>query len=229
MSTPMKHPDPGRGGEPAILRNHGNMRDTTHKEGSRGKIVRRVARYTPCPFPGNARGFTAIELITVLVALAVLAAVYMALQRPSEMIPVEVAAQQLVTGIARVRDEAAAAEAEALIAVLPDGRYAVQTGPAGSLSLPTIPAEEWEALPEGLVWGAGSATTNPLGQPVAPLPAQVYCDADGSCDVPDLMAIYLIRSRREPHRVAAITLGQNGAVQSWRWEPGTARWKPSAR
>lgn len=165
----------------------------------------------------------------VLVALAVIAAVYMALQRPSEMIPVEVAAQQLATGIARVRDEAAAAEAEALIAVVPDGRYTVQTGPAGSLSLATIPAEEWEALPEGLIWGAGSATTNPLGQPVAPLPAQVYCDADGSCDVPDPMAIYLIRSRREPHRVGAITLDQNGAVQSWRWEPGTARWKPSAR
>lgn len=225
----MKQPDLGRGDEPAILRNLGNMRDTTHEEGTPGEVVRRVARYTPCPCRGNARGFTAIELIIVLVALAAIATIYMALQRPSEMIPVEVAAQLLATDIARVRDEAAAAETEALIAVQPDGRYAVQTGPAGSLSLSTIPAAEWETLPEGLMWGAGSATTNPLGGPIAPLPAQVYCDADGSCTVPDAMAVYLVRSKREAHRVAAITLGQNGVVQSWRWEFGSALWKPGAR
>lgn len=225
----MKQPDPGRGDEPAKLRNHGSMREMTCKEGEDGGDRRRVARYTPRLSRGDARGFTAIELIAVIVALAAVATVYMALQRPSEIIPVEVAAQQLASDVARGRDEAAATEAEALIAVTPEGRYAVHTGVAGSLALSTLPDEEWQTLPEGLIWGPGAATTAPDGEPVAPLPAQVYCDADATCDVPGSMAVYLVRSRREPHRVAAVTLDRNGAVQAWRWELGSARWQPRAR
>ncbi len=185
--------------------------------------------YTPWLLRGDARGFSAVELLVVLAALAALGTVYMALQRPPEIIPVENAAQRLAGEIERARDEAVAIEGEALVAVLPDGRYAARTGAPGTLSLAGTPAGEWESLPEGLGWGAGEAARDPFGGAVAPLPAQVYCDADGECGAPAPAAVYLVRSDREPHRVAAVTLDASGSVQAWRWEMGGGRWTPVAR
>lgn len=191
--------------------------------------ARRVGVYTPRPFRGDARGFSAAELLVVLAALGVLSTVYMALQRPPETLPVENAAQRLAGEIERARDQAVAFEGEALIAVLPDGRYAARTGAPGTLSLAGTPADEWEALPDGLGWGAGEAARDPFGGAVAPLPAQVYCDADGVCAAPAPAAVYLVRSDREPHRVAAVTLDESGSVQAWRWEKGSGGWSPVAR
>lgn len=191
--------------------------------------ARRVARYTPALLRGDARGFSAVELLVVLAALAAVATAYMALQRPPEIYPVENAAQRLAGEIERARDQAVASEGEALVAVLPDGRYAARVGEPGTLTLPGTPAGEWEELPEGLGWGAGEAAESPLGGPVAPLPAQVYCNADGACGAPVPAAVYLVRSDREPHRVAAVTLDAGGSVQAWRWERGSGRWTPVAR
>jgi hypothetical protein len=165
----------------------------------------------------------------VLAALAVVTTVYLAVQRPPEIYPVENAAQRLAGEIERVRDQAVAIEGEALLAVLPDGRYAARSGAPGTLSLAGTPAGEWEALPEGLGWGAGEAAWDPFGGAVAPLPAQVYCGADGVCGAPAPAAVYTIRSDREPHRVAAVTLDASGSVQAWRWEKGSGRWTPVAR
>jgi hypothetical protein len=165
----------------------------------------------------------------VLAVLAVVSTVYMALQRPPETYPVENAAQRLAGEIERARDQAVALEGEALVAVLPDGRYAARTGAPGTLSLGGTPAGEWEELPEGLGWGAGDAARDPFGGPIAPLPAQVYCDANGVCGAPAPAAVYTIRSNREPHRVAAVTLDAGGSVQAWRWERGSGEWSPAAR
>jgi prepilin-type N-terminal cleavage/methylation domain-containing protein len=188
-----------------------------------------VGRYTPRRGRGDARGFSAIELVVVLAALAVVSTVYMALQRPSEIYPVENAAQRLAGEIERARDQAVAQEGEALVAVQPDGRYAARTGAPGTLTLASTPADEWERLPEGIVWGAGDAARDPFDRPVAPLPAQVYCDADGVCGAPAPAAVYLVRSVREPQRVAAVTLDASGSVQAWRWEMGSGRWTAVAR
>lgn len=188
-----------------------------------------MGRYTPALLPGDARGFSAVELLMVLATLAVVSTVYMALQRPPEIYPVENAAQRLAGEIERARDQAVASEGEALVVVLPDGRYAARVGAPGTLTLAGTPAGEWEELPEGLGWGAGEAARDPLDGPVAPLPAQVYCDADGACGAPRPAAVYLVRSNREPHRVAAVTLDASGSVQAWRWERGSGRWTPVAR
>lgn len=165
----------------------------------------------------------------VLAALAIVSTVYMALQRPSEIYPVENAAQRLAGEIERARDQAVALEGEALVAVQPDGRYAARTGAPGTLTLAGTPADEWETLPEGIAWGAGDAVRDPFDQPVVPLPAQVYCDADGVCGTPAPAAIYLVRSVREPQRVAAVTLDASGSVQAWRWVMGSGRWTAVAR
>jgi len=191
--------------------------------------ARRVGSYTPRPLRGDTRGFSAAELLVVLAALGVLSTVYMALQRPPEILPVENAAQRLAGEIERARDQAVAFEGEALVAVLPDGRYAARTGAPGTLSLAGTPADEWEALPDGLGWGAGEAARDPFGGAITPLPAQIYCDADGVCGAPAPAAVYLVRSDREPHRVAAVTLDESGSVQAWRWEKGSGRWTPVAR
>lgn len=189
----------------------------------------RVGFYTPRLPRGDARGFSAAELLVVLAALAVVGTVYMALQRPPEIVPVENTAQRLAGEIERARDQAVAIEGEALLAVLPDGRYAARTGAPGTLSLAGAPADEWESLPEGVGWGAGDAARDPFGAPVAPLPAQIYCDADGECGAPAPAAVYLVRSDREPHRVASVTLDASGSVQVWRWEMGSGRWTAVAR
>lgn len=191
--------------------------------------TRRVGGYTPRYVRGDARGFSGVELLMVLAVLAVVSTVYMALQRPPELFRVENAAQRLAGEIERARDHAAALEGEALVAVLPDGRYAARTGPPGTLSLAGIPTEEWEDLPEGLGWGAGNAALDPFGGPAVPLPAQVWCDADGGCGAPAPAAVYMIRSDRESHRVAAVTVDAGGSVQAWRWERGSGRWSPVAR
>lgn len=191
--------------------------------------ARRVGRYTPPLIRGDARGFSAVELLMVLAALAVVGTIYMALQRPPEIYPVENAAQRLAGEIERARDQAVASEGEVLVAVLPDGRYAARVGAPGTLTLAGTPAGEWEELPEGLGWGAGAAASDPLGRPAAPLPAQVYCNADGACGTPAPAAVYLVRSDREPHRVAAVTLDASGSVQAWRWERGSGQWTPVAR
>lgn len=192
-------------------------------------MARRVGRYTPRRIRGDARGFSATELLVVLAALAVVSTVYLALQRPPEFVPVENAVQRLAWEIERARDMAVAAEGEALIAVLPDGRYAARTGTPGTLSLGGTPSEAWEALPDGLAWGAGDAAQNPFGGAVGPLPAQVFCDADGTCGAPSPAAVYLVRSVREPHRVAAVTLDASGSVGTWRWERGSGGWTPVGR
>ncbi|HET6230550.1 MAG TPA: prepilin-type N-terminal cleavage/methylation domain-containing protein [Longimicrobiaceae bacterium] len=178
---------------------------------------------------GDARGFSAVELLVVLATLAVLATAYMALQRPSEVLPVELAAQRLAAEIERAREQAVATDGEALIAVRPDGHYAARVGAPGALSLGATPADEWQELPDGLVWGGGTAARDPLGQPVGALPAQVFCGADGACSPPAPAAVYLLRSGREAQRVAAVTLDATGAVQAWCWEMGTSTWKPLAR
>jgi prepilin-type N-terminal cleavage/methylation domain-containing protein len=196
---------------------------------SRGVAKRRVARCTPPGTLGNAHGFTAIELLAVLAVIAVVSTTYLALQRPTEMIPVEGAAQRLAGHIEEARDGAVASEGEALIAVLPDGRYAALHGPSGSLALDRIDTNSWDSLPAGLLWGSGSAGTDPLGQAPAAMPAQVFCDADGACSTPTPAAVYLVRSSREPHRVAAVTLDPGGAIQVWRWEDGTQQWRPLSR
>jgi prepilin-type N-terminal cleavage/methylation domain-containing protein len=188
-----------------------------------------VGRYTPAPLRGDARGFSAVELVVVLAALAIVSTIYMALQRPPEIYPVENAAQRLAGEIERARDQAVALEGEALVAVQPDGRYAARTGAAGTLSLAGTAADEWEALPEGVAWGAGQAASDPFDRPVEPLPAQVFCDADGACAAPAPAAVYLVHSAREPHRVAAVTLDASGSVQAWRWEMGSGRWRAVAR
>lgn len=191
--------------------------------------IRGVGGYTPALLRGDARGFSAVELLIVLAALAAVATAYMALQRPPEIYPVENAAQRLAGEIERVRDQAVASEGEALVAVLPDGRYAARVGARGTLTLAGTSAGEWEELPEGLGWGAGEAAWDPLGGPIASLPAQIYCDADGVCGAPAPAAVYLVRSDRESHRVAAVTLDASGSVQAWRWERGSGRWTPVAR
>jgi prepilin-type N-terminal cleavage/methylation domain-containing protein len=199
------------------------------QEGDGGKYARRVAPYTPRRMRGDAAGFTLVELLVVLTVFAIISTVYMALHRPSEVYPVENAVQRLAGEIERVRDRAAATEGEALIAVLPDGRYAARAGATGSLALASTPAAEWESLPDGLSWGAGEATENPFAGPIAPLPAQVFCDADGVCNAPAPAAVYLIRSVREAHRVAAVTLDAGGTVHTWRWRKGDRSWQPVSR
>lgn len=199
------------------------------QEGDGGKDARRVAAYTPRPIRGDAGGFTLVELLVVLTVFAIISTVYMALHRPSEVYPVENAVQRLAGEIERVRDRAVATEGEALIAVLPDGRYAARAGPSGSLALATTPASEWESLPDGLSWGAGEATADPYAAAIAPLPAQVFCDADGICNAPAPAAIYLIRSVREGHRVAAVTLDAGGTIHTWRWRKGDGSWHPVSR
>jgi prepilin-type N-terminal cleavage/methylation domain-containing protein len=195
-----------------------------------GGCVRRVAFYTPRQTRGDAAaGFSLIELLIVLAVFAIISTVYMALHRPSEVYPVENAVQRLAGEIERVRDQAVATEGEALIAVLPDGRYAARAGAAGTLMLGTTPADEWENLPEGLAWGAGDATDNPFAGAVGPLPAQVFCDADGLCNAPLPGAVYLVRSIREGHRVAAVTLDAGGTIHTWRWRKGDRKWLPIAR
>lgn len=188
-----------------------------------------MAPDTPRHPAGNDAGFSAAELLVVLAALAALATVYMALQRAPEIYTVESAAQRLAAEIERARAEAVAREGEALIAVLPDGRFAARVGDAGSLSALGTPSEEWEALPEGIGWGAGEAGTDPLGRPAGPLPAQVYCGADGECSPPAPWAVYTLRSDREPHRVAAVTLDAAGSVEVWAWAAGTGSWTAVAR
>lgn len=195
----------------------------------RWRSLRGLSRCTPTPGRGDVRGFTAVELLLVLAVLAALATGYMALQRPPEMHGVEVAARRLAGEIERARDQAVAAEGEALVAVVPDGRFAARAGAVGTLALESTPAGEWEALPEGVAWGAGDAARDPLDRPVRPLPAQVFCDADGSCAPPAPAAVYLLRSIRESHRVAAVTLEAGGTVQTWRWVRGSGAWTPSAR
>jgi prepilin-type N-terminal cleavage/methylation domain-containing protein len=198
------------------------------KRGGGGHACR-VASYTPALSPGDAAGFTIVELLVVLTVFAIVSTVYMALHRTSDVYPVENAAQRLALEIERTRDQAIAAEGEALIAVLPDGRYAARSGATGTLDLATTPAGEWEELPEGLTWGAGEATADPFAGAIAPLPAQVFCDADGLCNAPLPAAVYLIRSVREAHRVAAVTLDAGGTVHTWRWRKGDRTWLPVAR
>lgn len=165
----------------------------------------------------------------MLTAFAILTTIYMALQRPSEIYPVELAAQRLAGEIERAREQAVAMEGEALVAIVPDGRYAVRAGARGTLALTNTAASEWEALPDGLAWGAGDAVRDPAGQPVGAIPAQVFCDADGLCASPPPAAVYLLRSVRESHRVAAVTLDASGSVQTWRWVRGDGSWTPVAR
>lgn len=188
-----------------------------------------MGRGTPHLSSGNAAGFSAVELLIVLTCLAIVATTYLALQRPSEVYPVELAAERLAAAIDRGRDHAVATEGEALVAVLPDGRYAVDVGPAGTRSLGGVPDEEWEALPEGLAWGWGEAPRDPAGRSAGALPAQVFCDADGLCAAPSPAAAYPVRSRREPQRVTAVTLDAAGTVEVWRWEAGANRWTAAPR
>lgn len=194
-----------------------------------GEQVRRVALYTPRETRGDAAGFSLIELLVVLAVFAIISTVYLALHRPSEVYPVENAVQRLAGEVERVRDQAIAMEGEALIAVLPDGRYAARAGEAGTLSLANTAEGEWEALPEGLAWGAGDATDEPFGGAPGPMPAQIFCDADGLCNAPAPGAVYLIRSIREAHRVAAVTLDAGGSVSTWQWRKGDRKWRPISR
>lgn len=188
-----------------------------------------MAPYTPSRIGGDAGGFSIVELLVVLTVFAIVSTVYLALHRPSEVFPVESAAQRLAGEIERVRDHAVATEGEALIAVLPDGRFAARYGQSGSLALANTPADEWESLPEGLSWGGGEADDDPFGGAITPLPAQVFCDADGVCNAPSPAAVYLIRSVREAQRVAAVTLDAGGTVHVWRWRKGDRSWQPQAR
>lgn len=189
---------------------------------------RAVAGGTPCENGGDTTGFSAAELLVVITVLGIVATTYMALQRPPEAVTMEIAAHRLALEVERVREEAAASEGEGLIAIRPDGRFAVQTGAAGSVSLGAIPADAWEELGEGLAWGSGEANKDPFGREPQALPAQVFCDAEG-CTPPPGGAAYFVRSQREGHRVAAVTLDAAGAVQVWRWEPGSGGWTALAR
>ena len=198
-------------------------------EGENAKAARGGGPWYPPARRGDARGFTSIELIVVLAALGILASGRSWAAAAQRDLPVELAAQRLAGEIERAREAAVAAEGEALILVDPAGRYAARAGAAGSLDPAGTPAEEWEELPDGLGWGGGSATADPLGQPIGDLPAQVFCDADGICGTPVPAAVYTLHSVREPRRVAAVTADAAGAVQTWRWNPASGTWTPLAR
>lgn len=195
-----------------------------------GSSAHRMASDTPQRGPGNTAGYTSLEILVVLIVLAVAVAGYVALQRPPQILPLEMAASRLAGEIARAREEAVAREGEALIAARPDHHYAAQAGPESSLALAAIPAEEWQPLPDELAWGSGSATADPFGGAPAAIPAQVFCDSDGSCGTPaGSAAIYTIHSPREPARAAAVTLETDGSVQIWLWRDGTSTWSAAAR
>jgi len=189
----------------------------------------RVGGDTPAATHGDGAGFSAIELLMVLTVLAIVSTIYLALHRPADIYSLENAAQRLAGEIERVREQAVATEGEALLAIRPDGRYAARASAEGTLALAITPAGEWEALPEELAWGGGEAAQDPFGSALAPLPAQVFCGADGRCNAPAPAAVYLIQSIREPHWVAAVTLAPDGSVNVWRWRKGDGTWHPESR
>jgi hypothetical protein len=190
---------------------------------------RGVGGDTPAPTRRDGAGHSAIELLMVLTVLTVVSTVYLALHRPADIYSLEIAAQRLAAEIERVREQAVATEGEALLAVRPDGSYAARSGAAGTLSLTSTPAGEWEVLPDELAWGGGEATRDPFGGALAPLPTQVFCGADGRCNAPAPAAVYLIQSIREPHHVGAVTLSLDGSVHVWRWRKGDGTWHPESR
>lgn len=181
--------------------------------------------------PARQDGFTLVEMMgSLLLVIAIGSMIYAApkpspqrdageaVRRMRAMLVAALADAELEGGEVVVRAEAAPSGERS-------GRFIALAGPAG-VTLSDDPAADWVELTRGVVWRAGTATTDPLGAATdGRVPGTVRCSAE-SCETGTAEYVTWFVGHARGARVAwALVLTRERDVQLFRWEHASSTWK----
>jgi hypothetical protein len=172
-----------------------------------------------------------IEVMVVALVIVALTAVALAPNRENPHRLVYHQAQQLRARISEAVSRADGRGGDALLlahASSSGGSFLAASDTTG-VQEAEIAGREWMPLGAGTQWGAGSATTGPLGDSVGGVPRLVRCSAGHGCGVGARGALtYYITHARDPSAVAAVVLTPDGIAHLYRYLPAADAWSTEA-
>lgn len=185
---------------------------------------------------GRCAGFTVLELVLVVAIVGIALLAVQAGPPPNAYRRVQASAREVAASIENALANAEARQGDAVlyadVSVLDDqrGRFRAIYGEedVDSVGMGEL---GWIALFDGPQWGVGMATVGPLDDSLADrrIPAEVRCRMR-ACELGDsVIVVYYLTHAKEPRAVGAVTLTEQGVVQTYTWEPATAAWHMEAR
>ncbi len=185
------------------------------------------------PPPRDPRaGFTLIEVMVVAMIIVALTSVALASNRENPHRLVYHQAQQIRAHATEAVSVSEARGGDALLVAdaTASGSF-LATADTTAMEEADVLDREWTRLTAGVQWGAGSATTGPLGIETngGPVPRLVRCSAGRGCNVGLAGSVtYYLTHARDASAVAAVVLTPDGIAHLYRYIGNGAAWTTEA-